>query len=168
MQGTDGDGDSAQNKITVLWNELMTELFPRSNNDDDAKIKAPVAANEIQASLTAVLQDAGLLANWEWKEWAQIGTSTINSDFLILQKLEIELPYPTDEQTKYVFRQDDFSDAIMTWFDNLLNGYEMTLMAVSPLDEDQNFTIVSTANVVKIKQLLKQLGIQTRIASKYR
>lgn len=151
--------------VTSIWKSLMKELFPRMNYDESNLPK--FEKSKPSESLTDVLTEANLIASFEWKEWAEIGTREVNG-FLILQKHEIEIAMPTEKQQDVVRRSRDFGQSVLNWFHSQMSPFEMTLMALSPMDEYQNFVLLSTTNVKKVQDLLHQLAINGEFAAAYK
>lgn len=105
--------------------------------------------------LDALLLPAG---QWEWKEWAEIGTGELQHA-MATQQLDIELATPTARQQHRVNASDDFSDGVLDWFRTQLQPQGWTLVVVSPFDELQAFFLV---RLEQLEQAQALMGLQGR------
>lgn len=111
-------------------------------------------SEEETKALDALLLPAG---EWEWKEWAEIGTGELQQA-MAAQQLGIELSMPTARQQQRVNAGDDFSNGVLDWFRAQLLPQGWTLVAMPPFDELQQFFLVKAAQLDQARHLVEQQG----------
>lgn len=152
----------AHTDVAALWRETTAALFRH-----DPAVPAPAADDafdraDLLASVHTVLAQSARLANWEWKSFGEEGVAEVNA--LLAQRGHGEdvLPYANAQESKRVFRSDDFSAAVLAWFDSKLAPLGWTLVAISPFDEYQSFALLRTENLDVVRSLLERLGVQSQ------
>lgn len=108
--------------------------------------------------LEALLLPAG---EWEWKEWAEIGTRELQQA-IAAQQLGIEIAEPSERQQQRVNASDDFSNGVLDWFRSQLQLQGWTLVAMPPFDELQQFFLVRTSRLDQARYLVEQQGRQLK------
>lgn len=150
----------------VVENEDGVDEFDADAQDDLADRLARVAgqirlfqsrrvlSDEETKVLDALLLPAG---EWEWKEWAEIGTGELQQA-IAAHQLDIELTMPTARQQHRVNAGDDFSNGVLDWFRTQLQPQGWTLVAMPPFDELQQFFLVKAAALDQARYLMEQQG----------
>lgn len=108
--------------------------------------------------LEALLLPAG---EWEWKEWAEIGTRELQQA-IAAQQLGIEIAEPSERQQQRVNASDDSSNGVLDWFRSQLQPQGWALVAMPPFDELQQFFLVRTARLDQARYLVEQQGRQLK------
>jgi len=142
--------------VAALWDQTMAALFRH-----DPTHGAPQDAFErgnLEGAIHAVLEQSARLAGWEWKAFGEEGGATVNA------LLGAALPFASAEESRRVFRSDDFSAAVLAWFDGRLAPLGWTLVAISPFDEYQWFALLRRENADEVRALFEQLGVQSMAA----
>jgi len=151
----------AQVDVAALWDETMAALFRHDPAHDGRSFDDTLDREDLVGSIHAVLTESGRLASWEWKSFGEEGVAEINA--LLAQRGHDAnmLPYASAQESKRIFRSDDFSAAVLEWFDSRLAPHGWTLAAISPFDEYQPFALFRTESLGEVRALLEQLGIQS-------
>jgi len=154
--------------LKSAWGNLMSAIFANPHLGKKPA-RTPVLQKDSYAlatSLQATLKNAKIMCEWEWKEWSQIGVDTIRN-LNSIQSLKLQIPFPSKEEIKKVAHADEYDLAILNWFDVHLSQLDLTLMAISPLDEMQSFALVGTTRIKDLQTNLNLLCIPFKMATKY-
>ncbi|MCD2518426.1 hypothetical protein LQ564_19170 [Massilia sp. G4R7] len=143
--------------VAALWDETMAALF--RHDPVDAAPQDAFAREDLAGAIHAVLAQSSRLAGWEWKTFGEEGVAEVNA------LLGAALPYASAEESRRVFRSDDFSGAVLAWFDRRLAPLGWTLAAISPFDEYQSFALLRRENAGEVRSLFEQLGVQSMAAA---
>lgn len=154
--------------LETAWRKLMEALFygPHLGEPPEnmpALKRSPAA---VASAVQAVLEEAGRLASFEWRMWDDEGVVAMRA-FAPLQALEATLPYPAEDEAEEVRESDHFYYSVLGWFDAQLAQYGLTVVALSPLDEYQNFALVSVENLGELQSAMQTLCIDFTAAPGY-
>lgn len=154
----------AHTDVAVLWEETMAALFRHDPVYAAAAFRDTLDRDDLVGALHAVLAQSARLTAWEWKSFGEEGVAEVNA--LLAQRGggEDVLPYASAQESQRVFRSDDFSAAVLAWFDSRLTQHGWTLAAISPFDEYQSFALLRSENPGEVRSLLEQLGVQSMAA----
>lgn len=154
--------------LEIHWELLLDALFikpcfgERPSRLPSLKPNAHLLAKSVESTLKKTKR----LSQWEWKEWAESGVSELNK-LAPLRELGFKIKYPSQEEVEVISASDDFSSDILTWFDTQLSVHDMTLLAISPIDEFQRFGLVPTSSTELLKVTLSKLCIHHLLAPCY-
>jgi len=163
-----GQDDLKDIDLKPVWENIMSAIFadPRLGKKPTRTPVLQKKSDALATTLQATLKNAKIMCEWEWKEWSQIGVDTIRN-LVPLQSLGLQIPFPSKEEIKQVAHADEYDLAILNWFDGHLSQQDLTLMAISPLDEMQSFVLVGTTRIGDLQTHLKLLCIPFKMATKY-
>lgn len=119
---------------------------------------------QIAQTIGGVLKKAKRQAQFEWKEWADDGLRAVNK-MGALKGLGIVLAPPGAQEITDTAAAADHGDGVLNWFHGRLSVHGLTLVALTPLDELQSFSLVSISQFDELQTLLKQLNVRVAVSS---
>jgi hypothetical protein len=150
--------------LKTEWLALQNALFAEA-----APAKLPNLQknpHQLAQTLCATLKKHKRLVQFEWKNWDEQGVMATNK-LAALQTNGLKIAYPDAQTCEAVMNSDDFSQAVLSWFDAQLSPHNMTLIAISPIDEDQIFGVVPTSTIAQLQAGLQTLCIHYRMSDHY-
>ncbi len=120
-------------------------------------------SSEIAKTVNAMLKKARRQAEFEWKEWPEIGVHLVNR-LAPLKALDVTLTLPDEAMQEQVCNDGDFSEAVLNWFWTQLSPHGLMLIAITPIDELQRFSLVDIASFNDLRDILTQLTLTVRAA----
>jgi hypothetical protein len=153
--------------LKPIWNSLLDALFiaPHFGESPTRAPKLEPNPTSLAHALTTTLKKAKRLAEWEWKELEQ-GVMAVQQ-MAPVKTLKLTLTYPSEAEKNAIFESDDFSADILSWFDAQLSPHGMTLIAITPIDESQNFALVPISRIAQLINALNSLCIHHLVSPQY-
>lgn len=150
--------------IRPVWEALFDALFPDGSWGQRPTRSPSLKRNSHLLALAfhSVVKKARRLGEWEWKEWGGIGVASLNK-LAPLRNGKIKIPYPTAAEQNAVLESEAFCEAVLGWFDSKLASAGMTLIATSPMDETQAFSLVPRETLQALTAALDLLCIHYRL-----
>ncbi len=155
----------ARTDVAALWTAMLDALFRHDPVREAAAFVDTLDRDDLVGSVHTVLLQSGRLANWEWTTFGEEGVAIVNAMLAQRGHGEDALPYASAQESRRTFRSDDFSRAVLAWFDTHLTPLGWTLAAVSPFDEYQSFALLRTENLDEVRSLLELLSVQSEAVS---
>jgi hypothetical protein len=154
--------------LNAAWKVLQEALFSNSTLGLAPEKMPTIARNpdQLANTLKTTLKKTKRFADFEWRDWHYDGVEQIQK-MAPLKGLSIKFAKPTEDELRAISESDEFSLAVLNWFDAQLSPHGLTLIAISPMDEYQAFGLVSNQNLTALSAALKTLCIYCESAPRY-
>lgn len=126
--------------------ELLSQLYLDIFEEEEAEEQIANLPDTVPANVTAIweelqvaLQQAGNLADFEWRSLSDEGVFALN-ELSPLVNVGAILEAPEPEEYESILAAEDFAKALLNHFNDQLEAFDLKVVAIGPsLDEFQSF-----------------------------